>query len=458
MKRNELEQILSFLLEQGVDFAELFLEDRHTQELRWENRSPASCQSLRLYGAGLRLIHQGEVIYTYSNDVSFSGLMKLAKRSLQFLQNMGKKRCLQMKESCLVRNPNSVQIMPSSIELKQKWNILKETDAAVLAAQLPLLAHRLQYSDMAQQVQIANTDGVYAEDKRIVSRMRCYYTAGDSRKAQSDWCEFVKPVGFEAWEQDEHHRYFIDKIRSTNTALHAQPLRACVLPVVMEAGACGTLWHECCGHTLEAIAIAEGRSDFIDKIGQKVASEKVTLIDDGTIPGLYGSSAYDDEGQPRRRNILIENGILKNYLCDRYYGEKIGKSSNGCGRRQDYTFAPTSRMSNTFLAAGQDDDDEIIRSLAEGLYVKRLGGGSGGQIFSLACSEAWMIKNGQLAYPVSSCMLTGNGLDVMKKIDRVGRTLQTEYGSFCGASSGLVGVTAFQPRVRISEMVIGGEG
>ena len=457
MKRNELEQVLSFLLEQGIDFAELFLEDRRTQELRWENQNPAGSQSVRLYGVGLRLIHRGEVIYTHSNDVSPDGLMKLAKRSLEFLQNRGEKRIISSQKTQLLRNPNQIQILPSAVELKRKWVVLKETDAAILGAGLPLMNHRLQYSDMEQQVQIANTEGVYAEEQRMVSRMRCYYTVGDSRKAQSDWCDFVKPVGFEVWESEEHQRYFIEQIKSTNTTLHAQPLKACVLPVVMEAGACGTLWHECCGHTLEAIAISEGRSDFIGKIGQKIASEKVTLIDDGTIPGLYGSSAYDDEGQPRRRNVLIENGVLKDYLCDRYHGEKIGRSSNGCGRRQDYTFAPTSRMSNTFLEAGHDDDEEIIRSLAEGLYVKRLGGGSGGQIFSLACSKAWMIKNGQLAYPVSRCMLTGNGLEVMQKVDRVGRTLKMEYGSFCGASSGLVGVTAFQPRVRISEMVIGGE-
>ena len=457
MKRNELEQILSFLLEQGVDFAELFLEDRRTQELRWQNKSAAGSQSIRLFGAGLRLIHQGEVIYMHSNDVNLDGLMKLAKRSLEFLKNRSDKRNFSSQRTKLLQNPNQIQIMPSSVDLKRKWSVLQETDAAIRNSGLSLLNHRLQYSDMEQQVQIANTEGIYAEDRRIVSRMRCYYTIGDQRNAQSDWCDYVKPIGFEAWENGEHQRFFIDQMKSTYTTLHAQPLKACVLPVVMEAGACGTLWHECCGHTLEAIAIAEGRSDFINKIGQKVASEKVTLIDDGTIPGLYGSSAYDDEGQPRRRNILIKNGILKDYLCDRHFASKIGKFSNGCGRRQDYTFAPTSRMSNTFLEAGQDDDEEIIRSLAEGLYVKRLGGGSGGQFFSLACSEAWFIKNGQLAYPVSRCMLTGNGLEIMNRIDRVGKTLRTEYGSFCGASSGLVGVTAFQPRIRISEMMVGGD-
>ena len=141
-----------------------------------------------------------------------------------------------------------------------------------------------------------------------------------------------------------------------------------------------------------------------------VASPKVTIVDDGTLPGLYGSSCFDDEGKLRQRNVLIEKGVLKGYLCDRVHGRQIGLESNGCGRRQDYTFAPTSRMSNTYLAPGCDDEEEMIRSLGEGLLVTQLGGGSGGPIFSLACSRAYLIKNGQIDRPVKNCMLTAGAL------------------------------------------------
>ncbi|MBQ7015706.1 MAG: TldD/PmbA family protein [Firmicutes bacterium] len=183
----------------------------------------------------------------------------------------------------------------------------------------------------------------------------------------------VQCGGMEGWNSDELEKYLRGKLRSTYTSMKGDVLRSCSLPVVMAAGSCGTLWHESCGHSLEAAAIAEGNGDFIGLIGETVASSKVTLIDDGTMPGLYGSSMIDDEGHPRQRNVMIENGVLRTYLCDHLQGKKIGMKSNGCGRRQDYTFAPTSRMSNTYLAPGSDDEDEMIRSLAEGLYVKRLG-------------------------------------------------------------------------------------
>jgi TldD protein len=224
---------------------------------------------------------------------------------------------------------------------------------------------------------------------------------------------------------------------------------------VLAAGDCGTLWHESCGHSLEAVAIAAGSSAFAGKIGEKVASEKVTLIDDGTLTGQYGSGAIDDEGHVRQRNVLIENGILKGYLCDRYHGKLIGMESTGSGRRQNYTYAPAARMTNTLLAEGTDEEEEMIRSVDNGLYVQSIGGGYGGSQFSLAVQEGFWIKNGKIDRQVKNLMLTGNGIDVIKRIDRVGRHLQLESGAFCGAVSGLVPTTTPQPMCRISAMSVG---
>jgi len=235
----------------------------------------------------------------------------------------------------------------------------------------------------------------------------------------------------------------------------ADTMKPGVMPVVLEAGACGTLWHECCGHTLEATAIASRNSFFVDKLGEKIASDKVTLLDDGTMKNHYGTDAIDDEGHPKQKNILIEKGILKSYMVDRLHGRMIGMESTGNGRRQNYTYAPVARMTNTYLAPGNDEETEIIRSVAEGLYVKSLGGGFGGTQFSIQVNEGFLIKNGQLGKQVKNIMLTGSGAKIMHKIDRVGKTLGFEGGSFCGASSGLVPVTAMQPMVRISEMAVG---
>ena len=338
--------------------------------------------------------------------------------------------------------------------------MLEEVDKAArgTGVRVPRLA--ADYFDTDQNIVIANSEGLLTGERRVTSRVRLQVTVEEGGRSFFNWEDYTRPQGFEAFrEQNALADFASDMVLRTRDTMNAGSVPSCTVPVILEAGSCGTLWHESCGHALEASAIAARRSAFVDKIGQKVASDKVTLIDDGTIPGLYGSSAIDDEGHPRQRNILIENGILKQYMCDRYHGRLIGMDSNGCGRRQNYTFAPTSRMSNTFLAAGEDDDDEMIRSVPEGLYVRRIGGGTGGMQFSLEVREGFWIRNGQIDRQVSGLMLTGSGIDVIKRIDRVGRTLIHEKnGGFCGAASGLIPTTTSQPRVRISEMAIGGEG
>ncbi len=314
------------------------------------------------------------------------------------------------------------------------------------------------YFDTDQHVTILNTDGLYTEDRRTASRLRMSATMeGPDGRLLSRWSDFTKPQGFEAFDDlgaaETFAKNFLDRLA---LSLKAEPIRSCTVPVVLEAGACGTLWHECCGHPLEAVAIASGSSEFCGLLGQKVASDKVTLVDDGSIPGLYGSEAVDDEGHPTQKNILIENGVLKGYLCDRLNGRRLGLPSTGSGRRQDYTYAPLSRMTNTYLAAGTDDEEEMIRDIDRGLFVTGVGGGSGGREFSIEVTEGWWIENGRLIHPVSGLTLNGKGPDVIKRVDRVGSKMAYDYGGFCGAGSGLIPTTAFQPRMRITEMAIGG--
>ncbi len=460
LTQNEMQQVIDYTVSKGAEFGELFLEDRADQEIRYAEGSVQAVKNVHIYGAGLRLINGTEAIYTYTNDVSLKGLKSLADEALSLLSSKAANPApaKALNKALQIANPNPVGREPSEEQLKSKIEIARRADAALEAAGVPLLAHNVVYSDMDQRIWVANSEGILASDRRVNTRARAYYTVGDEHGGTYEWADIVKCCGMEGWESDELEQYLHRRLQSTYTAMKGDPLKPCTIPVVMAAGSCGTLWHECCGHSLEAAAIADGNSDFAGLIGEQVASSKVTLIDDGTMPGLYGSSMIDDEGHQRQRNVMIENGVLKTYLCDILQGKKIGRQSNGCGRRQDYTFAPTSRMSNTYLAPGNDDEEEMIRSLGEGLYVKRLGGGSGGSIFSLLCTEAYLIKNGQIDRPVKNCMIIGHGIDVMKKIDRVGSKLKSEYGGFCGAGSGLVPTTSFQPQVRISEMTIGGEG
>ena len=218
------------------------------------------------------------------------------------------------------------------------------------------------------------------------------------------------------------------------------------------------IFHEACGHSLEATAVAFGNSEFCGKLGQKIASDKVTAIDDGTMPNEWGSSNVDDEGTPTTRLVLIENGVLKNYMVDRLNGRRMGMAPTGSGRRQDYTFAPTSRMRNTYIAPGDDEDDEIISSCGDGLYAKSMGGGSVNPVtgeFNFAVEEGYLIRDGKIDRPVRGATLIGRGADILPRIDRVGRDMKMAQG-MCGSLSGSVPTNVGQPMIRVTDITVGG--
>ena len=240
--------------------------------------------------------------------------------------------------------------------------------------------------------------------------------------------------------------------------LHADYCPAGRMPVAIDNGFGGVIFHEACGHSLEAQAVSRGMSEFAGKLGQRVASEKVTAIDDGTIPGAWGSVNIDDEGTPNRKRVLIEKGVLKSYLVDKLNGRRMGLETTASSRRQDYTFAPTSRMTNTFLAPGTDTDEAIIRSIDFGLYAKKMGGGSVNPVtgeFNFAVNEGYLVRNGQICEPVRGASLIGKGSEVIRNIDMVGMNLRREQG-VCGASSGSVPTDVGQPMIRVSEITVGG--
>jgi TldD protein len=231
-----------------------------------------------------------------------------------------------------------------------------------------------------------------------------------------------------------------------------------VMPVAIANGFGGVIFHEACGHSLEAAAVAYGQSQFAGKLGQKIAHEKVTAIDDGTIPGSWGSIDFDDEGTPSQRNVLIENGVLKSYMIDKFNGRRMGMASTGSSRRQSYDFAPTSRMTNTFIAPGDDKNEDIIGSIEYGLYAASMGGGSVNPVtgeFNFAVNEGYIIRNGEICEPVRGATLVGKGSEVIQNIDMVGSDLDMAQG-MCGASSGSVPTNVGQPMIRVSSITVGG--
>ena len=231
-----------------------------------------------------------------------------------------------------------------------------------------------------------------------------------------------------------------------------------VMPVAIDNGFGGVIFHEACGHSLEASSVAYGQSQFAGKLGQKIANEKVTAIDDGTIPNAWGSINIDDEGTPAQKNVLIENGILKSYMIDKFNGRRMGMASTGNSRRQSYAYTPTSRMTNTYIAEGQDKNDDILASVECGLYAKEMGGGSVNPVtgeFNFSVNEGYIIRNGVVCEPVRGASLVGKGSDVIMNIDMVGQNLDMGQG-MCGSSSGSVPTNVGQPMIRVSSITVGG--
>jgi TldD protein len=230
------------------------------------------------------------------------------------------------------------------------------------------------------------------------------------------------------------------------------------MPVVIDNGFGGVIFHEACGHSLEATSVAPGNSEFSGKLGQKIASDRVTAIDDGTIPNAWGSENIDDEGNEPTKLVLIENGILKNYMIDRLNSRKMGMPVTGSGRRQGYMFAPTSRMRNTYIAAGNDSETEMIATMGDGLYCRKMGGGSVDPStgkFNFSVQEGYLVKDGRIVHPVRGASLIGRGSEILMKIDRVGRDMQMAQG-MCGSLSGSVPTNVGQPMIRVSSLTVGG--
>lgn len=452
---HSLNRVLQRAADLGAPFAELFLEDREETNIPCQNGVIAGVRSLHIHGAGLHLIDGKKRVYVYTNDTSEAALMKLAEKGCAMLGAKDPRT----RESLSQRSyptPCPVILYPSAVDTARKVQVLRTAEKAAYAAGPAVRSLSMNFFDTDQRITVANTEGAYTSDRRVTCRVRMQPVVENEKGTYGVFHDLPFAKGFEAFETEETAAGFAhDLIWKFDRIIRADTVKPCTVPVVLAAGGCGTLWHESCGHSLEACAIAGGGSAFAGLIGQKVASERVTLVDDGTLPGQYGSAAIDDEGHPMQRNVLIEKGILKGYMCDRFHGSLIGMASTGSGRRQNYTYAPTARMTNTLLAEGTDDEEEMIRSVPDGLYVTSIGGGFGGAQFSLAVEEGFWIKNGRLDRQVKNLMLTGSGIDVIKRIDRVGKKLEMEGGAFCGAGSGLVPTTTPQPMCRISEMAIG---
>ena len=456
--KSTAEQVLAAALRTGGDFAELFCEDRRSGGMGLVDGHVENAATARRHGAGIRVYNGLNSVYVHTNDTSASGLLSAARKAADAVSGGGAAGDVRLTRS-VAANVHPIKALPMDVAGARKAKLLRDMDLAARAVSPEIRQVRANLIYWDSDVLIANSEGLFTGDRRVYTRMACAAVAENDGESQSGTASPGAMMGFELFEDrvDVTAQARIAAERAV-TMLHAEPCPAGVMPVVIDGGFGGVIFHEACGHSLEAQAVAFGNSEFAGKLGERVASPIVTAVDDGTLPGEWGSLNIDDEGMPTTRLVLIEDGILKNYMIDKLNARRMNMPPTGSGRRQDYTFAPTSRMRNTCIAAGSDDEAEIISSCPDGLYAKSMGGGSVNPVtgeFNFAVDEGYLIRGGRIDRPVRGASLIGRGGDILMKIDRVGKDLRLAQG-MCGASSGSVPVNVGQPMIRVTDITVGG--
>ncbi|MGI6563339.1 MAG: TldD/PmbA family protein [Clostridia bacterium] len=457
LDKNFIGSLLDEALSTGGDFAEIYVEDTESNALTMLGGTVYKASAGRDYGVGVRIFDGYNAIYAYTCGSDKEEIAKIVKKAAQALKKDGRIQRAELKED-IIDNIHIIQIPPHKIEKSKKVQLMTAAHKAAKSVDSLISQVSINYSDSKKHILVANSDGRFVEDDRTYVRMHISAVASKGNEMQTGVDGPGAHCGFEFFESLDVEEYARKAARTAVTMIHANYCPGGRMPVVLANGFGGVIFHEACGHGLEATSVAKGNSVFAGKVGQKVANEKVTAIDDGTIPNAWGSTNIDDEGTPTQKRILIENGILKGYMIDLLNARRMNAKSTGSGRRQNFRYAPTSRMSNTYIAPGSDTFDEIIAGTEYGLYAAKMGGGSVNPStgeFNFSVAEGYMIRNGKIAEPVRGATLIGKGNEVIQRIDMVGSDLAFGQG-VCGSLSGNVPTNVGQPVIRVSEMIVGG--
>lgn len=457
--KNLAKEVLNECLSTGADFSEIFLEETISNSITCDNGIIETISSNTIFGAGIRLISGLKSVYGHTNDISKKGLMNLASTLKDSFQSERIKNCAPIKK-IRISKKHEPKISYSAYSKEEIINLLKKaSDAMKIDERIVRTVCGISYS--TQHIHIFNSDGLEAEDTRVRGRMQLHAVAKDENGIETAGENPGAQEGMEFFLEETNVLELARKAaEKAIVMLGAKECPSGKMPVVIGNGFGGVIFHEACGHSLEATSVAKNLSVFSNMKGKQIASSIVTAVDDGTIKGGWGSGNIDDEGNKTTRNVLIKNGILMNYMVDPFNGRRMNDNETGCSRRQSYKYEPTSRMTNTFILPGKNTVEEIISSVKKGLYAKSLGGGSVNPTtgeFNFAADEAYIIEDGKITYPVKGATLIGSGSEVLMKIDMIANDLKRAQG-MCGSSSGSIPVDVGQPTIRVSEMTVGGRG
>ncbi len=454
-------KVLDECVSTGADFAEIFYEDTTENSISMISGVVEDVSTRHIFGAGIRVLLDYQEVYGFTSDCSLEGLLALASKLKYSYNSDVKKFDYTLIEEDATKTGNVVIARESkNVALGEKIAYLKIVDEVIEGYDKRIIQRIVSISDKTQYVTIANTKGKFIKDIRNQQRISAQVVAKDKDKTQSMGNTIGGNFDIDSYKNKDLKAFAAEVCESCISMLDAPEMVGGVYPVIIHNGFGGVLFHEACGHSLEATSVAKGLSVFTGKKGTKIASDIVTAIDDGTINNEWGSLNCDDEGNPTRCNVLIKNGILNSYMIDDRNARKMKMASTGNSRRQNYRFSPTSRMTNTFIANGNSTFDEIIKATKYGLFAKKMGGGSVNPVtgeFNFSVNEGYMVEDGKITHPVRGATLIGNGSNALFNIDMIANNCSFGHG-VCGSKSGSVPANVGQPTIRIQNMTVGGNG
>ena len=453
-----LERVLAGALRTGAEFAEVYAEDKRSTSAGLDDGRVEQVTSGRDRGAGIRVVKGETTGYAHTADLSERGLMEAATAAASAAaRGDGAARVIELRPARTAGN--GVKMPPDEVETAAKVELLRRVDEAARGTGSEIVQVSAGYGDSRRRVLVANSDGLFSTDEQVRVLMRISAVADGDAGMQTGFQSMGHTAGWEVFDTVDVEELARDAARQAITKLRARPAPSGAMPVVIRHGTGGVLFHEACGHGLEADHVAKGASVYRGKVGELVASPLVTLVDDGTMSGEWGTLGIDDEGHPTQRNVLIQDGVLTEYMWDFLRARKDRRPQTGNGRRQSYKHLPMVRMTNTFVLDGPHDPDDIVRSTESGVYVAKLGGGSvntatGDFVFGM--TEAYLIEDGEITEPLREGNLIGNGPQVLQDIDLLGNDFAMGNPGTCGKDGQGVPVGDGQPTLRVRSLTIGG--
>ena len=461
VSKAEIDRLLTATLSKGADFADVFFEYKVTSSLSFEDDIVKSARRGIIQGVGIRAIKDDQVGFAFSEELTIEKMLEAALAAASIAADKTARLKTKAISELRAKNLYPVTELATSAELSRKLEYIKEANEAAKAYSPKIVRVNVNFTDEVRHLAYANSDGVSWQDSQpmFLFGTTCYAEDGATR--ESGYNLAGGRIGLEYFSKKRKAADIArEAARVTVVNLKAQEVEAGPQTVVLSPAESAVLLHEAVGHGLEADFNYKKLANYSGRVGEKVASEQCTVVDEGLFEHMRGSINVDDEGNLPKSTVLIENGILRGYMNDRISAKQLGVKNTGNGRRQAYNYSPMPRMTNTYLRPGKYDPEEIIRSTSRGIYAK---GFTGGQVditkgdFTFSVSEAYLIEDGKITTPVKGVTLIGNGPDVMTKVAMVGSDLKfTDGGWTCGKNGQSVPVGMGTPTVKVSEITIGG--